>query len=201
MSYSDIIPNHLQEELIQIGEDITKQTFRVGDIVVAVYEFVEANGLDCTKRDIWRAVGSFVGKAAATIQGYETLARFYPPSVRKHYEELSASHFKKAMQIESSTDYNWQTVLDYAVGRTKDYGRPATVDELTHVFIYNSEEYHVEEELVEHKSGDVINGFFSTIINLRRYVELLPIPEYKRSEIKDAFNNFERIIESIMVSV
>ena len=118
--YSDIIPLHLQEELIQIGEDITKQTFRVGDIVVSIYDYVEANGLQCTKRDVWRAVGSFVGKAAATIQGYEALARFYPPSVRRHYEELSASHFKKAMQIDAGTEHNWQTVLDYAVWRKRD---------------------------------------------------------------------------------
>jgi len=63
--YSEIVPKHLQEELIQIGEDITKKTFRAGDIVIAVMEFVAINGLGYSKSDVWRAVGSYIGKGSA----------------------------------------------------------------------------------------------------------------------------------------
>lgn len=199
--YPTIVPNHLQEELIQIGEDITRHTFRIGDITIAVADFVEANNLDCTKRDVWRAVGSFIGKAAGTVQGYEALANFYPPSVRSDYEVLSASHFRIAMQIDSKGEYNWQTVLDYALDRTKDYGRPATVDELMKVFIYGSEPFEYQDEPMMGTERNPVSDFINRLTELKRTVELLPIPEYKRTELQDVLKRMEYVMNSLMVEV
>ncbi len=196
MSYNSIIPTHLQEELIQIGEDITQHTFRIGDIIIAVIDFVEANHIPCSKRDVWRAVGSYIGKAAATVQGYEALARFYPKSVRKHYPELSASHFDKARKIESATDHNWQTVLDYAVSKIADYGRPATVDELTKVFIYDGEEYDPESQDIIPRSSNPVDEFINGISQLRRVIDLLPVPEHVRRSMSDAI----KILEETLVT-
>ena len=200
MVYSQIIPNHLQTELIQIGEDITRHTFRIGDIVIAITDYVEANKLPCSKRDVWRAVGSYIGKAVATVQDYESIALFYPMSVRKDYEILSASHFRMAMRIEAKTDHSWQTVLDYAVDRIKEYGRPATVDELMKVFIYNSEPFEFQDEPVEGKHNP-ISDFINRVTDLKRTIELLPIPEYKRSELQDVLSRMEHVLNSLMVEV
>lgn len=197
--YNDIVPSHLQSELIQIGEDITKHTFRIGDIVIAVNDYVEANGFDCSKRDVWRAVGSFIGKAAGTVRGYEALSTFYPPSVRKHYDILSASHFRMAMRIDSQTDYSWQTVLDYAVNRVDDYGRPATVDELVKVFIYNSEPFEPEDEPIIKAQSNSIDDFINRLTELKRNAELLPISEHARSELLEVMSRIEYVISSLLV--
>ena len=199
--YNDIIPQHLQEELIQIGEDITKHTFRIGDIVLSILDYVGENGFDCTKRDVWRAVGSLIGKSAATIQGYETLASFYPAWIRKKYDILSSSHFRIAMQIDSKTDYTWSNALDYAIDRVEDYGRPATVDELMKVFIYNSNPFEFDEPKIEHTKDDPFNGFVVTFSNLKRYTELLSIPEHTRVELLDAMMTIEEVINSILIEV
>jgi len=199
--YSNIIPNHLQQELIQIGEDITRHTFRIGDIVILITEYVEANDMKCSKRDIWRAVGSYIGKAAGTVQGYEAIARFYPQSVRNYYEILSASHFRMAMQIDSKGEYNWQTVLDYAVDKIDDYGRPATVDELMKVFIYNSEPFEFEDEPISGVERNPVSEFINYLSDLKRKAELLPIPQYKRDEFQRVLREMERVLNSLLVEV
>ena len=199
--YNLIVPKHLQDELIQIGEDLSRQTFRVGDIVISIADYVSANNMQCTKRDIWRAVGSFVGKSASSIQSYEALANFYPESVRREFEILSSSHFKEAMKIDAGTDYNWRTVLDYAMDRIEVYGRPATVDELRKVFIFNSEEYEIDEEPIEILFRNPVDEFIEGISRLRRIVELLPIPEYIRGKLQITFNNLESEIQALLVEV
>ena len=200
--YKTIIPQHLQEELIQIGEDISRNIFRVGDIVISIVNYVEANGFDCTKRDIWRAVGSFIGKSASTVQGYEALASFYPQSVRSNYGELSSSHFKIAMKIDSTTEYDWQTVLEYAVDRVQYYGRPATVDELAKVFIYNLEPFEFDDDKpIEHIRQSPVDDFINHLSSLRRTAELLPVPEQTRAELLDALKKIEFVVNSLFVRV
>ena len=192
--YSIIIPNHLQEELIQMGEDITRHTFRIGDIILLIYDFVETNKMDCSRRDIWRAVGALVGKAATTIQGYAALAEFYPQSVRKHYEILSSNHFRVAMRIESKTEINWQEVLDYAMSKVDDYGRPATVDELYKVFLYGGEEYDMVEERMGMTNDDPVVAFMNLVYALQRQVQLLPVSEAVRMELLVAVRDLENVL-------
>jgi hypothetical protein len=190
--YSEIIPNHLQQELIQIGEDITKHTFRVGDIVITITEYVRANQMPYTKSQILRAVGAFIGKAASTVRGYEAISLYYPMSVRKQYEVLSSSHFRKAIEIDRATDYTWKDVLDYAVKRVDEYGRPATVEEIVKVFIYNAEPYECEEEEpLEATVYNPLEKFESALESLKKAVDLLPVPEVVREEIRSALTELE----------
>ena len=197
--YSVLIPQHLQEELIQIGEDITKYTFRIGDIVIAITDYAEANGLECSKRDIWRAVGAFIGKAANTVQGYEALSRFFSESIRRRYDILSASHFRVAMQIDSQTDYSWQNVLDYAMKKIDDYGRPASVDELRRIFIYQDLDFEYDDyPLNKVQQSNPLNDFLNRLGELKRTVELIQIPEEKRSELLEAVRIIERVLETMM---
>lgn len=197
--YNDIVPKHLQDELIQIGEDLSRQTFRVGDISISITDYVSANNMQCTKRDVWRAVGAFVGKSASSIQSYEALAQFYPPEVRQQYEVLSSSHFREAMKIDSSTDYNWRTVLDYAMDRIEVYGRPATVDELRKVFIFDSEEYEIEEAPIDSVFRNPVDEFIRALSDIKRLAELLPIPEHSRSELRDVISRVESEIRLLFV--
>lgn len=190
--YSEIVPKNLQEELIQIGDDITRNTFRIGDIVVIVSEYAILNEMRCSKSDVYRAVGSFIGKASGTVRGYEALARFYPESVRKEYEILSSSHFRKAMELDRSTDFGWRDVLNYAVFKAEDYGRPATVDELTRVFVYDSDDsYEREDEPFDFIKYNPVEKFENTITSLWNMVDLLPVEEEVREDIR---NEIERLI-------
>lgn len=183
--YSEIIPKNLQDELIQIGEDITRNTFRIGDIVVIVSEYVALNNIECSKSDVYRAIGSFIGKASGTVRGYETLARFYPESVRNKYEVLSSSHFRKAMELDRASDIGWQDVLDYAIFKIEDYGRPATVDELTRVFVYDVDEfYEREDEPFEFTKYNPVERFENTITSLWNMIDLLPVEEDVREDIR-----------------
>lgn len=194
--YSDIIPKNLQDELIQIGEDITRNTFRIGDIVVIAGEYAALNEIQCSKNDIYRAVGSFIGKASGTVRGYEALAKFYPVSVRKKYEILSSSHFRKAMELDGA--YGWEDVLDYAMHRIEDYGRPATVDELTRVFVYDPDEpYEREDDPLEHDRYNPVEKFENTITKLWNMIDLLPVEEYIREDIRSEIERLKTKLEPL----
>lgn len=194
--YSDIIPKNLQDELIQIGEDITRNTFRIGDIVVIAGEYAALNEIQCSKNDIYRAVGSFIGKASGTVRGYEALAKFYPVSVRKKYEILSSSHFRKAMELDDT--YGWEDVLDYAMRRVEDYGRPATVDELTRVFVYDPDEpYEREDEPLEYDRYNPVEKFENTITKLWNMIDLLPVEEYVREDIRGEIERLKMKLEPL----
>ena len=192
--YNTLIPQNFQEELIQMGEDITRHTFRIGDIVLSIYDYVEANGLECSRRDIWRAVGAYVGKAANTVQGYVILAEFYPPKVRQEYEVLSSNHFRAAMGIEKKLGISWKRVLDYAIDRVDTYGRPATVDELYKVFLHGGADYEMDEEEMIQAQHDPVAEFVDLVFRLQRQVQLLPISEAVRAELVEVVKNLERVL-------
>lgn len=194
MSINNLIPQHLQEELVQMGEDITHHTFRIGDIVLLLYDFVAVNEIACTKRDIWSAVGSLVGKAANTIQGYVILAEFYPPNLRKQYEVLSSNHFRAAMGIEKKKDISWKVILDYAIDRIDVYGRPATVDELYKVFLYGDAEYQQDDEEIISSQRDPVTIFIDLVFQLQRQIQLLPVDEAIRRELLAVVENLERVL-------
>jgi len=96
------------------------------------------------------------------------------------------------MTIDSTTDYGWKTVLDYAVGKIEDYGRPATVNELTRVFIYECEPFeYEEEEPIEHSLYNPIQRFENTIETLKGIIDLLPVSEPIREDIRRALSHVE----------
>lgn len=199
--YNDLIPLHLQEELIQIGEDLSRQIFRVGDIIINIVDYVSANNMPYTKRDVWRAVGAFIGKSVASVRTYESLSAFYSKKTRREYEILSVGHFKEAMKIDAATEHKWRTVLDYAVDRIDVYGRPASIDELRKVFIYNSEPYEFDDLPIESTRHNPLDEFVEHLTSMKRIIELMPIPEHCRSELRVAFDSLESVIESLLVEV
>jgi hypothetical protein len=123
-SYSKIVPEYLQTELINIRDNSTKTAWRLGSVVGEVRQYCENNKIIASDADIHSAIGSFAGKASRTIREYAHLAEFYPEQVRIDYEILSFDHFRVAATFGSG----WMDVLEWAVQQCDELNRPATVD-------------------------------------------------------------------------
>ena len=125
MNYENLIPSELINELITIRDSVTKDNFRIGDIVGIVIKVCDARGLQVLREDIYKAVGCYVGKAARSVREYYMVAQIYPESLRKQFEILSFDHFRNAAQLGGENDIK---ALRWAVKQTDQLGRPATVE-------------------------------------------------------------------------
>lgn len=126
VTYADIIPTEMVEELIVIRDSITQASFRTGDIVNQIKQARS----DLEPDIVYSAVGSYVGKRARTVREYAMVSAFYPLHVRLEYEALSFDHFRTAMRYGE----NWQDALEWAVSQTDVINRPATVDAMEEKF-------------------------------------------------------------------
>ena len=132
-SMSQIIPEETQQELMAIGDDLSRSFWRVGDItnsLLAVYE-----NSDLGKSMIYSAVGLFVGKAGRTIREYAMVARRFDDAWRMEYDMLTFDHFRIAMRMGDDCE----KVLEWAVTEGADT-RPATVDAILAKFAINEVE-------------------------------------------------------------
>jgi hypothetical protein len=123
-SYTRIVPEEIQNELLAIRDSSKNQSFRLGDICGEVRQFCEANKIIASDADLHSAVGSFAGKASRTIREYQHLAEFFPASIREEYAILSYDHFRVAATFGGG----WMPVLEWAVEQCDELNRPATVD-------------------------------------------------------------------------
>lgn len=124
MSYNDMIPGKLQNELIQIRDDMTRAYWRIGDICQEVKDYLLFNEQDFTMDGIYSAVGTFVGKPSRTVREYFSLARFYPDEIREQFSVLAFDHFRHASRFGEKSIQ----VLQWAVEQGDTLNRPATVD-------------------------------------------------------------------------
>jgi hypothetical protein len=134
-TYSRIIPQQIQEELIALRDRTTADAWRLGDLVEIVTNYCKDNKLMVTDKVIHRAIGAFCGRAARTIREFSYLSNFYPPEIREVYSVLAMDHFRLA----ATFGEKWRQVLDWAVERTDELGRPATVDACYAHFVENSD--------------------------------------------------------------
>jgi hypothetical protein len=79
MKYSEIVPSVLQDELIQIRDSMTDNSWRVGDICVELERYGEAMKYSISAMDIYKAVAMFAGKRSRTVREYAGLSAFYSP--------------------------------------------------------------------------------------------------------------------------
>ncbi len=124
--YDEIVPIEFQNELIAIRDNIVKESWRVGDIVLSIrYDRPELeSGI------VHQAVGVFVGKAARTVREYAAISTFFPMEIREKYDVLAFDHFRSAMKFGD----RWKDALEYAVNTVDTLNRPATVDMMEQVF-------------------------------------------------------------------
>jgi hypothetical protein len=78
LTYDQMIPTKYQEELIQLGEQVSNSYWRVGDIANVCYTEGMKSNLPVTKMDIQAAVGFFFRVSGRTVRYYADVAGFYP---------------------------------------------------------------------------------------------------------------------------
>lgn len=134
------IPQEITDELIAIGQQMSAQSWRVGDLTNQAYELVLANHADKTdpvsKLQVCSWAGKKVGKSGRTVRGYAAVAAFFPANVRAAYEDLPFSHFRFAMQFRLPANGipGWQKVLDKSMEYMQERGDPPSVDSLEQAF-------------------------------------------------------------------
>ena len=135
-TYSEIVPDRIQEQLIAIRDSNTHNAWRLGDLTNLVIEHCKKNEYQVLVEEIYSAVGSFAGKAARTVREYASMAKLYPLEARMDYEELSFDHFTTAATM-GERRYE---ALDWAVEQIEKLGRPATVDAMLAKYCFNAPE-------------------------------------------------------------
>ena len=115
LSDNDVIPEDLQNELMQIGLQRRLDSFRVGDITQQL--LASWMGDERVTHDrIFRAVGKRCDLAPRTVRYCWETAVFFPERVREEYNMLPFSMFVQARK----QGPRWQAFLDFAadnVGR------------------------------------------------------------------------------------
>lgn len=127
ITYTMLVPEKLQAELIYLRDLLTITHWRIGEITKECIEYCNANRIRVQKEIVYSAVGSLVGKRSRRIREYLMVYNFYPVEVRadQRYVPLAFDHFLHARLL--GTDY--KKALDWCIEQADNHGgRPATVD-------------------------------------------------------------------------
>lgn len=125
--YSQVVPDHLQSELITIGAADKMLKFRLGDIALETIEYVKDNkicksdGERLHEWEICQAVGMFCGRDGRTVREYKDIAKRYPEDIRHKYDDLSFSHFRLAVRSDEPIK-----LLEWCMDQSTTFGHPAT---------------------------------------------------------------------------
>jgi hypothetical protein len=107
----NVIPDDTQNLIMAIGDNISNDKWRLGDIVNEIKDIVTEENIDASMLDVYGFVSMLTGQqvSARTVEYYASLSLFYDRLTRERYSVLSHSHFAKARTYES----NWQDCLEY----------------------------------------------------------------------------------------
>lgn len=150
LSEFSVVPQAISDELIFIGQQMSDNFWRVGDLVNQAYELILANNKDVPKMALFGWAARRVGMSASWVRKNSYLAAFFPEEVRKKYEPLPAAHFEFAMRFrnkEPDGTYVWQTILDRSIEYFEDRGFAPNVDALERAF---QERLEAEKEDLQH---------------------------------------------------
>lgn len=178
VSYEKILPPDTVSELITLGQSVSENSWRIGDIANECVVLNKLAGNDITHQDIYRAVGAFSGRASRTVRYYAEVADKFPKKIRAAYTPLSFSHFAFAMKYT-----HWEEILAYALANFDNYGRPATIDHLTAVFSFPEKEV---------ESPSVILDLISS---LKKAIYKIPMSGDVRRLIVDALQRIEEAVQ------
>lgn len=129
MNESKIIPDNLQEQLFSVRDDITQASWATGDLTTEVIRYNAYNNTGATMTEIFKAVGSMVGKASRTIREYQVVSNRFSAEARLKYDVLAYGHFRIVATLD-----NAEEALQWAVDRVEDTGKPCTIDEFVFRF-------------------------------------------------------------------
>lgn len=183
--YAEIVPTDLQDELLALRDEISKSSFRIGDIALQIIQ-EQRSGVEM----VYKAVGSFVGKSARTIREYTSVSAFYPRFIRDQYDVLAYDHFRVAMRMGDQ----WLEALDWAVNQTDEMNRPATVDAMLAKFAANNV---TEIEVAYPEMDDEVMNVLRRLKNLlldRR----IKLPDYLLDKAVQIIDEIERVMEKVV---
>lgn len=131
ISYRNIIPDELYNELLYIRDTETGFAWRVGDIANMLID-LHRDSKNVGAMEVYAAVASVYGKSARTVRDYAAVAKRVPGWERNkpEYDVLAFAHFREA----AKDGNDMEEVLDYALSKVEEYGRPASVDDVKEHF-------------------------------------------------------------------
>jgi hypothetical protein len=183
-SYSDIVPDDMQNRLIALRDSQSAGSFEIGDIALTI---VEMNPEE-QKMDVYKAIGMFVGKASRTVREYAAVSGFYSRGIRIRYHALSFDHFRVAMRY---GEY-WEDALEWAIKKTDDLNRPASVDAME----ARADQYLSSENFELEEAPDTEeNGLLKKFKSLRSL--LIGIQGEKYEALRDLVEEAIDLLESL----
>ena len=166
-SYTRLIPQDLQEELINLRDGVTRDAWRLGDICEEVGRFCKMNAIRHGKADLYKAVASISGKKARTVREYHRTAQFYDEATRFEYEVLAFDHFRVAVRYGD----DWRDALDWCVDQVDALGRPATVEAMQAHFSDSAKGEEEEKTALDHARQGTFEGFCLAVDELITVLE------------------------------
>lgn len=195
MNYSDFVPEELQMELVAIRDAVTASNWRVGDICMELERYVVAMNKDVAKMEIYKAVGSFAGKASRTVREYAHLAGFYPEAIRREFEVLSYDHFRTAAMLK-----DWAEALEWCVAQVETLGRPASVDAMEAKFAVDGE-YNEEQTAYEYTQAKQTQSLQAHVQAIKEIAQGLDATVEERHVLSEALEDVEKVVGDIVLRV
>ena len=110
ISPNEILPDELIERLDQLGNDLDKNKWIVGDIADDLCRQLDnykaglvdgnkiqlRNAAQCTHEDIYNAIAYPLGASLHTVRGYREISSFWPPDHRDEFPMFKRNHVKVA---------------------------------------------------------------------------------------------------------
>lgn len=127
-----VIPDELQNDLIQIGENLSRDKWKIGDIANEIKQLTRERLLNCSIMDVYSFVAQLLRDefSARTIEYYAGLSGFYDCNTREEFHPLSHSHFAYARQYGDK----WLEVLNLAMDLLGQSGKVPSVAQVDYIF-------------------------------------------------------------------
>ena len=197
MSYSDLLTNEAQAELIQLADVQSRIEFRVGDIVSESLSWNVQNQKAVSIMELYSAVGAFAGKSARTVRDYHSVAVFFPPKAREAYSVLRFDHFRQAMTLGP----NWEEALMWACEQVDVLGRPASVDAMVAQFqpgVEQEPEPEYPETVVDEEGSELpVISLRNAVFAVRQILKTIDLNPSDREQAEEALNVLAEVAERV----
>jgi len=181
VTHDEIVPVEYQNLLIQIGEDISRSEWAIGDTVNNLIEAHRAHGTKAPASTVQGAAARYCGKSTRSVRYYCDVAKRTPQKQRDTYPSLSFSHFAKCAEISPDSIEKRDEMLKWAADNQ------ATVARLEAKFkdwVVGDEDVQVDNE------GERLAGMVASF----QRVFLNMIPKQKRQEAERILRELQNLI-------
>jgi hypothetical protein len=142
MNETKIMSDELFDKLMALRDTVTQSSWEIGDLTQDIIQYNILNETRASKTEIYKAVGSAVGKASRTVREIADVAGQYDQLTRGAFDVLSFDHFRVAARSDDP-----KTCLQWAMERVGETGKPATVDEM--IYRFGGEPKDVDPENID----------------------------------------------------